>query len=137
MDHLPYKEDAKVIDKNQLSSSCPTAFTYQVPFRKALVPNSKTQIWPFARPHSYQLSNFLEGKRHQDFLFNINFSTTHHHLLISLGLHTVWPGWTLAVPEVLTSFSIPGNLRGILVFQRVFLTSLHAFQNLLEGLRAT
>lgn len=95
MDHLPCKEDAKVIDKNQLSSSCPT---YQIPFRKTSVPKSKTQTQPFARPHrshSYQLPNFLEGKRNQDFLFNINFGTTCLHLLNSPGLHTDWPGWML------------------------------------------
>lgn len=40
MDHMPYKEIAKVTNKNLLSSSLPTAFTYQVTFRKALVPNS-------------------------------------------------------------------------------------------------
>lgn len=117
---MPSKEDAKVIDKNQLSSSCPTAFTYQVPFRKALIPNSKTQIQPSARPrrsHSYQLFNFLEGKRNQGFLFNINFSTTHLHLSNSSGLHIDWLRWMLAVLEVLTSLSIPGKLRGISVLQ--------------------
>lgn len=69
-----YKEVAKFIHRNQLSSSLPTTLMYQVAFREVLVPNYQPQIWHFARPrrfHSYQLSNLSESKMNQPIPFNI------------------------------------------------------------------